>query len=115
VVASEPDIANAAKGGDIVPLFIVGEQRSPLYPNCDHTGARGQHPKELTDAYKTITATAVPWLCPRAFRYKVDYLRKVFKKMSDTRRSRRMLPLAGVWRPSYLGEDAGRDQYHQGE
>ena len=107
VVASEPDIANAAKGGDIVPLFIVGEQRSPLYPNLPTIRELGINiPKELIDAYKTITANSRTMALPPGVPDdKVDYMRKVFKKMSETKEVQAdVTRWAGVWRPFIPGE-----------
>lgn len=115
VVASEPDIAIAAKGGDVIPLFIVGEERSPLYPNLPTLRELGVTiPKELTEAYKTITtnsrAMALP---PGVSDDKVNYLREAFKKIDETKELQAdIIRWAGVFRPFIPGVKLQEDINH---
>jgi tripartite-type tricarboxylate transporter receptor subunit TctC len=115
VVASEPDVAIAVKGGDVVPLFVVGEERSPLYPNLPTIRELGVNiPKELTEAYKTITtnsrALALP---PGVPDDRVSYLRSAFKKMGETKELQADISRwAGIFRPFISGERMQEDINH---
>jgi len=115
VVASEPDVAIAVKGGDVVPLFVVGEERSPLYPNLPTIRELGVTiPKELSEAYKTITtnsrAVALP---PGVPDDRVSYLRSAFKKMGETKELQGDISRwAGIFRPFIAGEKLQEEINH---
>jgi tripartite-type tricarboxylate transporter receptor subunit TctC len=115
VVASEPDVAIAVKGGGVIPLFVVGEERSPLYPNLPTMRELGVNiPKELTEAYKTITtnsrALALP---PGVPEDRVTYLRGAFKTMGETKELQADISRwAGIFRPFIPGEKMQEDINH---
>jgi tripartite-type tricarboxylate transporter receptor subunit TctC len=115
VVSSEPDIATAAKGGDIVPLFVVGEEKSPIMPAIPTLRELDVAiPRELADAYKTITtnsrAIAMP---PGVPEERASYVRRAFRKMSENKELEGALTrYSGIWRPFIPGEKLQEDINH---
>ncbi|MBI5444644.1 MAG: hypothetical protein HY900_25945 [Deltaproteobacteria bacterium] len=112
IVSSETEISIAAKSGDVVPLFVVGEERSSLLPNLPTLKEIGVAvPRELADAYRTITTNSRAFLLPPGVpEDKVNHLRRVFRKLNDTKEVEEALARwAGVWRPFIPGEKLQED------
>jgi tripartite-type tricarboxylate transporter receptor subunit TctC len=107
VVSSEPDVVLAGKNGDVLPIFVVSEERSSLMPNLPTMKELGVSvPRELIDAYRTIAhntrAMALP---PDVPAERVAYLRGVFNKLSNSKEVQDdMSRYNGVRRPFVSGE-----------
>jgi len=107
IIASEPDIILAGKNGDVVPIFVVSEERSTLMPNLPTMKELGVTvPKELNDAYKAIArntrAVALP---PDVPAERVTYLRAVLSKLNSSNEVQDdMSRYNGVRRPFVPGD-----------
>lgn len=115
VANGEAAFARAEKDGYLITLFIIGDERSPLFPNLPTLRELGVDiPKELLDAYQTVSAnTHLVALPPGVDADRVAYLRKIFKKMSELKDIQRDISRwAGVWRSFIPGEKMQEDIDH---
>ncbi|MFB3885851.1 MAG: Bug family tripartite tricarboxylate transporter substrate binding protein [Thermodesulfobacteriota bacterium] len=108
VSTSDVVISRAEKQGDVTALFLVGAQKSPLYPKLPTLPELGVNiPKEynivLTNSKSIVFPPGVP-------EDRVTYLRKIFKKLGDVKEVQTdMTRYAGVWYPFTPGEEAQED------
>ena len=107
VVSSEKTLARETKQGNVVPLFIVGDERSPLLPDLPTMKEFGVAvPKELTEACKMLMADS--WsvaLPPGVPADRINALRNIFRKMVDLKDLQNdMIKWSGIWRPFIPGE-----------
>ncbi len=112
VVSTEKTLARETKQGNVVPLFIIGDERSPLLPDLPSMREFGATvPKELADACKLITNNSWGISMPPAVPAdRVNYIRKVFKKISALKEVQQgMAKWSGDWRPFIPGEKMQED------
>ncbi len=112
VCASEPDMARAQKEGSLTAVFVMGDERSPLFPGLPTIRELGVTiPKESIDPYKTIGSNSRAIVLPPGVpEDRVAYLRNVFKKMNDTKEVQQDITRwVGIWRPFIPGEKMQED------
>jgi tripartite-type tricarboxylate transporter receptor subunit TctC len=107
VCSSEPDISRAQKDGSVATLFVMGDERSPLFPGIPTIRELGiPIPKEMIDPYKTIGSNSRAIVFPPGVpEDRVLYLRKVFRKLNEMPEVQRDIGRwVGVWRPFLPGD-----------
>jgi len=106
VCSSEPDISRSQKDGSVMTLFVMGDERSPLFPGIPTIRELGiPIPKEMIDPYKTIGSNSRSIVFPPGVpEDRVVYLRKVFKKLNEMQEVQRDISRwVGIWRPFIPG------------
>jgi tripartite-type tricarboxylate transporter receptor subunit TctC len=107
IVASEPDVANSAKAGDVVPLFVLGDERSSLLPNLQTLKELGVTiPADLVGAYKAVSTNSKSIVLPPGVpEERVAFLRGIFSKMNTKKAVQDDIKrFSGIWRPMIPGE-----------
>lgn len=107
VASTEKTLSRMAEQGYVVPLFIVSDAKSPRLPNLPTIREFGANiPNELADACKILMEDS--WsisMPPDVPAERIEYIRKVFKKMSDMKEVQNdMTKWSGIWRPFIPGQ-----------
>ncbi|MBI2952830.1 MAG: hypothetical protein HYY30_00835 [Chloroflexi bacterium] len=108
IVSSDAAGQQAEKDGNVVNLMVLGEKRSRSLPNVPTISELGvKVPKEMDVMFRFImvdgSAVALP---PDVPQDRIEYLRKVFVKLSDDKElQQEMLKLSGDWNPFLTGKE----------
>ncbi|MBI2953682.1 MAG: hypothetical protein HYY30_05160 [Chloroflexi bacterium] len=108
MVTSDSMAQKDADDGFIVNLFSVTDKRSAVVPDLPTIFELGvKIPKELDAAHKFITGSGTSTLLPPEVpQDRVDYLRNVFLKMSDSKDVQNdVAKISPVWTPFVSGKE----------
>ncbi len=94
--------------GNGIPLFVLAGKRSPIVPNVPTLGELGvKIPKELEAPYEMLqTSGKAVAVTPGSPEDRVEYLRKIFKKLGETAEVQADVKAwAKVWRDFVPGKE----------